>query len=88
MLLFVKGDGMHFYIVHFDHVCHFEHMGKKYEYITKFFGSMPTRCLRGSNAIQVRKKKMNPFCHDIYVNHCSSTLRMNVKNVKQLSYKF
>jgi hypothetical protein len=47
---------MHFYIVHFDHVRHFEHMGEKYEYINKCFGSMPTRCLRGSNAIQVRKK--------------------------------
>ncbi len=34
------------------------------------------------------EKKMNPFCHDIYVNHCSSTLWMNVRNVKQLSYKF
>jgi hypothetical protein len=47
---------MHFYIVHFDHVCHFEHMGEKYKYINKKFGSMPTWCLHGSNVVQVSEK--------------------------------
>jgi hypothetical protein len=49
------------------------------------------QCQHGAYVGQVPfklAKKMNPFCHGIYVNNCWSALRMNVKIVKQLGCKF